>query len=191
MVKTAEAARGFAGESRPARPGGGAEFGDLLAELRTIDPAERVEAWQSRYLPSGQAPQARLRLPVRPTSPTPGARWDPGHHRALFGVRIGQGVGSPWHEAVECFDVFEGDRASRASIDMFPREDSSTPRCSRCAAAWRGRLRAALVCNFPSPRRATPRSAARPGDDVLPRGRASPPPPVLDAPLPRLRGDRL
>ncbi len=161
MVGTADAAREFAERvSARARPVGEAEFSDLLEELRSIDPAaDRVEAWQSRYLAErvkrrkhsfdSQSVRpyfayARVRDGILATTET------------LFGVRIERSeAGSPWHEAVECYDVFEGDRAvARFYLDMFPREGKFKHAAMfqmRSGVAGGALPEAALVCNFPAP----------------------------------------
>ncbi len=166
MVGTAEAAREFAQRvSARARPVGEAEFGDLLAELRTIDPAaERVEAWQSRYLAErvkrrkhsfdSQSVRpyfayAKVRDGILATTET------------LFGVRIERSEsGSPWHESVECFDVFEGDRVvARFYLDMFPREGKFKHAAMfqmRSGVSGSAIPEAALVCNFPAPTESDP-----------------------------------
>ena len=166
MVGTAEAARAFAQRvSDRARPVGESEFGDLLAELRTIDPAaERVEAWQSRFLAErvkrrkhsfdSQSVRpyfayAKVRDGILATTET------------LFGVRIERSEsGSPWHESVECFDVFEGDRvAARFYLDMFPREGKFKHAAMfqmRSGVSGGAIPEAALVCNFPGPTESDP-----------------------------------
>jgi len=166
MVGTAEAAREFAERvSARARPVGEAEFSDLLAELRTIDPAaERVDAWQSRYLAErvkrrkhsfdSQSVRpyfayAKVRDGILATTET------------LFGVRIERSEsGSPWHETVECFDVFEGDRAvARFYLDMFPRDGKFKHAAMfqvRSGVSGGAIPEAALVCNFPAPTEGDP-----------------------------------
>ncbi len=161
MVGTAQAARDFAERvSARAKPVGEAEFGDLLEELRSIDPsAERVEAWQSRYLAERVK---RRKHSFDSQSVRPYFAYDRVRDgilsttEMLFGVQIKRSdAGSPWHGSVECYDVFEGDRpVARFYLDMFPRDGKFKHAAMfqmRSGVEGGALPEAALVCNFPAP----------------------------------------
>lgn len=166
MVKTAEAARAFAERvSSLARPVGEVEFADLVEELRSIDPAaERVEAWQSRYLSERVK---RRKHSFDSQSVRPYFAYDRVRDgiiattELLYGVRIAPAEGgAPWHESVECYDVFEGEqRVARFYLDMFPRADKFKHAAMfqmRSGVEGGALPEAALVCNFPQPSEGDP-----------------------------------
>ena len=166
MVKTAEAARAFAERvSSLARPVGEAEYADLVEELSTIEPgAERVEAWQSRYLSERVK---RRKHSFDSQSVRPYFAYDKVRDgilattELLFGVRIARSDGgAPWHPSVECYDVFEQDQhVARFYLDMFPREDKFKHAAMfqmRSGVVGGALPEAALVCNFPEPSESDP-----------------------------------
>ena len=163
MIGSAEAAREFAMKvSDRARPVGQEEHGDLLEELRVIDPqAEKVMPWQSRFL---MERGKRKKHDFDSQSVRPYFAYNSVKEgilrttEALFGVEIKLVEDIElWHDSVECYDVFEGDkRTARFYLDMFPRESKFKHAAMfQVYSGVNGTVdrvpEAALVCNFPEP----------------------------------------
>ena len=79
----------------------------------------------------------------------------------LFGIRYRRVPGvRVWHESVEVYDVYDGrKRLGRFYLDLFPRKDKfSHAAASLLVLGIRGVQlpQAALMCNFPDPRAASP-----------------------------------
>lgn len=166
MIRTAEKAGEFietiAGR---ARPRGKVELDELLEELRRTQPdAERVEPWQSRHL---MERVKRRRFSFDSQSVRPYFAYRKvidgvlATTEALFGVEVRRNETEPvWHEAVECYDVYEGgELTARFYLDMFPREGKykHAAMFDVVGGVEGGSLpQASLVCNFPEPKDGDP-----------------------------------
>lgn len=171
MVGSSAAASAFLKRvAERARPAADAEYAELLAELREVQPdAERVELHQVRYL---EERVKRTRLAFDSQSVRPYLAYDRvqagvlGVAERLYGVtfRAAPEI-EVWHESVRAFEVLDGDRVmARFYLDMWPREGKYKHAAMFGLAsgmAARGGNEevlpeAALVCNFPEPSKDDP-----------------------------------
>lgn len=166
MVKSPEAIAEFLERvSSLARPRAAWEYGVLLEEKRREEPdAERVHDWEKAYYES----LVRLRRfrvdgkKVREYFEFPRVRDGiVGLVEDLFGLRFEVSRSAPrWHPDVEVLDVFEradaGARIGRVYLDMHPR-DGKFKHAAMFPLRRGGKgvacPEAALVCNFPDPRK--------------------------------------
>ena len=161
MVRAPERVRAFLDEILArARPRAAAEYAELLAEKRRLEPgASRVEEWERLYLLE-RVKVARLGFDSRSVRPYLACRSVREGVLAtaerLFGLEFRrEPAGSAWHAEVETYTVLEqGAPVARFHLDLHPRAGKY-----KHAALFpmRRGLRegvlpeAALVANFPRP----------------------------------------
>ncbi len=160
MVKTAEAARDFIEKGRAATlKRAEADMAQLLERKRKDVPgAEAVEPWEHQFYEDrvkaesyGLDTQA-LRAYFEYGQVKRGVMDITGR---LFGIRYVKVDGAPvWHDAVETWDIFEGDTLlGRIHLDMHPRDNKYKHAAQfglTTGVGGKALPEAVLVCNFPA-----------------------------------------
>lgn len=163
MIKTPEAVGAFLDRvSASSRARADREYGILLDQKRKeVADATEVFDWEKGYLEEQFKSQnfhvdsKALRLYFEYRRVKDGIL---SLTQDLFGVRFQEVTGAPrWHDDVEILDVFEGsERLGRIYLDMHPREGKFKHAAMfPVVSGSRGLTlpEAALVCNFPDPKK--------------------------------------
>lgn len=158
MIGSAKAAAQFITKiDKIAKPRAQKDYAILLERLRKIDPeADAVGDWQKTYL---QELVKQERFDYDPKSVR---QYFPYEHvrdgvleltSEMFGVRYEPVDMDTWHESVESFELWDGERKIGVfHLDMHPRDDKYKHAAAftlRTGVSGEQLPEAALVCNFP------------------------------------------